>query len=244
LTRGFNLQTNKIFTFGDGFATGHIWPEWPQILQALLPDYQVINTAGIGAGAEFLVSGFVDCIPDMHGSTVIFQWPQHQRFDKLVEDDSWQHIITNDPVYYFNTVADCGDRKWWLSSASKMQEIKDYHNRFVQSSQHIHRQNVYKALITQTAENLNCRLIHTETELENRFSHEERFKLIRQTEVQPSPIVHFYWLIEKIIPQLGVKVDAELKKQLELLVTQTRWVPYDPDREEIWLKIKEQLGKN
>ena len=50
----------KIFCFGDGFATGHIWPEWPQILQTLLPDKQIINTAGIGAGAEFLVSGFAD----------------------------------------------------------------------------------------------------------------------------------------------------------------------------------------
>ena len=44
---------NKIFCFGDGFATGHIWPEWPQILQELAPQYQVINTAGIGAGSEF-----------------------------------------------------------------------------------------------------------------------------------------------------------------------------------------------
>ena len=55
----------KIYTFGDGFATGHLWPEWPQILQALVPDYQVHNTAGIGAGAEWLVSGFVDLIPDL-----------------------------------------------------------------------------------------------------------------------------------------------------------------------------------
>jgi hypothetical protein len=45
----------KIFCFGDGFATGHIWPEWPQILQALVPNCQVVVTAGIGAGSEFLV---------------------------------------------------------------------------------------------------------------------------------------------------------------------------------------------
>ena len=44
----FNM--NKIFCFGDGFATGHIWPEWPQILQALVPQHQVINTTGIGEG--------------------------------------------------------------------------------------------------------------------------------------------------------------------------------------------------
>ena len=53
------MSINKIYTFGDGFATGHIWPEWPQLLQALLPDYTIINTAGIGAGCEFLISELV-----------------------------------------------------------------------------------------------------------------------------------------------------------------------------------------
>ena len=117
----------KIFCFGDGFATGHIWPEWPQILQTLVPDYQVVITAGIGAGSEFLVSGFVDQICNMRDSTVIFQWPQANRFDKLIEDASWKSIIASDPVYHFNVVHDMYDRNWWLSSASKDQTIIEYH---------------------------------------------------------------------------------------------------------------------
>lgn len=74
----------KIFTFGDGFATGHVWPEWPQILQALITDHKVINTAAIGAGSEFLVTHFVDLMPQIQNSVVIFQWPNALRFDKLI----------------------------------------------------------------------------------------------------------------------------------------------------------------
>jgi hypothetical protein len=241
LIRGFNLQTNKIFTFGDGFATGHIWPEWPQILQALLPDYQVINTAGIGAGAEFLVSGFVDCIPDMHSSTVIFQWPQHQRFDKLVEDDSWQHIISNDSVYYFNTVADCSDRKWWLSSASNAKEVQQYHAQYVQKNQGLNRSRVYQTLVDHTALALDCKIIHTSTQEEENFSRLLQFLATRQSEVQPSPIVHFYWLMEQVLPRVDIDVDQTLKHKLEQLINQTQWIPYCPDRQETWATICAQL---
>jgi hypothetical protein len=241
LTRDFNLRTNKIFTFGDGFATGHIWPEWPQILQALLPDYQVINTAGIGAGAEFLVSGFVDCIPDMRNSTIIFQWPWHQRFDKLVEDDSWQQIISNDPVYYFNTVVDHNDYKWWLSSASKAKEVQQYHSRYVQKNQSLNRSRVYQTLLDHTALALDCKILHTSTQDEENFSRLPKFFSTRHSEVQPSPIVHFYWLIEQVLPKVDIEVDQALKHKLEQLINQTQWIPYCPDRQETWATICAQL---
>jgi hypothetical protein len=241
LTRGFDLQTNKIFTFGDGFATGHIWPEWPQILQALLPDYQVINTAGIGAGAEFLVSGFVDRIPDMSSSTVIFQWPGYQRFDKLVEDNSWQDVIANDPVYYFNTVADCSDRKWWLSSASNTKEVQQYHARYVQKNQSLNRSRVYQTLVDHTALALNCKILHTSTQDQEDFSRLPKFFSTRKSEVQPSPVVHFYWLIEQVLPKLNIDVDPVLKHKLEQLINQTQWIAYCPDRQETWTTICDMI---
>jgi len=232
----------KIFCFGDGFATGHIWPEWPQILQTLVPKYQVINTAGIGAGTEFLVSGFVDLIDQMHDSTVIFQWPMVDRFDKIIEDDSWQHIIANDKVYHFNINVDSQDRSWWLSSGSKVQEVQDYHKFYVQKHQHHRRQQVYHTLVSQTASNLNCQLVHTSTLSADTFSQDTRFKLSRQTQVQPSPIVHFYWLVEQIIPQTDIVIDSRIQQHLETLINETIWIPYDPDREGIWLEINAKLG--
>jgi len=240
LINDFNM--NKIFCFGDGFATGHIWPEWPQILQVLAPQYQVINTAGIGAGSEFLVSGFVDLIKDMQDSIVIFQWPSIKRFDKMLQDDSWQSTISNDPVYHFNVNTDLGNRSWWLSSTSTNEEIKNYHTRFVQSQQHARRQQVYRTLVSNTCNNLNCRVIYTSTYEQDRFSRSTRFKLNRQDQVQPSPIVHFYWLIEEILPHVDIVIDRQRQKTLETIINQTTWTPYDPDREEIWSQIKDQLA--
>ena len=239
MINGFNM--NKIFCFGDGFATGHIWPEWPQILQALLPQYQVINTAGIGAGSEFLVSGFVDLIKDIQDSIVIFQWPSIERFDKMLQDDSWQSTISNDPVYHFNVNTDLGNRSWWLSSASTNQEIKNYHTRLVQSQQHARRQQVYQTLVSHTCNNVNCRIIHTSTVEQDNFSRSTRFKSTRQNQVQPSPIVHFYWLIEEILPHVDIVIDRQRQKTLETIINQITWTPYDPDREDTWLQIKNQL---
>lgn len=232
---------NKIFCFGDGFATGHIWPEWPQILQALVPQYNVINTAGIGAGSEFLVSGFVDLIKDMQNNIVIFQWPPTNRFDKLLQDESWQSTISSDPVYHFNVNSDHCNRSWWLSSGSTNQEIKNYHKRLVQFQQQDRRQQVYQILVSHTCRNLNCQMVYTSTSTQDKFSRGERFKLSRQDQVQPSPIVHFYWLIEEILPHVNIVVDRQRQETLESIINQTTWIPYDPDREEIWSQIKIKL---
>lgn len=239
LTQSFDMK--KIFCFGDGFAAGHIWPEWPQILQALLPDYCIINTSGIGAGTEFLVSGFVDYIPEMKNSTVIFQWPSPGRFDKLLQDDSWQQIINNDSVYHFNVVADTKQRNWWLSSASQTSEVTDYHQLYIQSHQHVRRQEVYKELISHTASGLNCKIIHTSTAAQDIFSRKTRFALTRLHEIQPSPVVHFYWVVEQLVPCMNLPVDLALQNQLGYLINNTVWTAYDPDREEIWANLLKQL---
>jgi hypothetical protein len=42
-----------IYTFGDGFAAGHIWPEWPQLLEAVTQT-EVKNFGHVGAGNEYI----------------------------------------------------------------------------------------------------------------------------------------------------------------------------------------------
>lgn len=231
----------KVFCFGDGYATGHIWPEWPQILQVLAPDYQVINIAAIGAGSEFLVSEFVEYLDQMQDSTIIFQWPHHKRFDKLIEDKSWDEIIANDSVYHFNVNLDSHGRKWWNSSGSTTDKVQTYHRHYVQTQQSTRRQQVYQALVSQTAANLNCKLVYTTTEAEDAYSRLNRFADLRGTQVQPAPPVHFYWLMENIIPQAEIEISTKIQSQLEALLLQTQWVPYDPDREEIWNNIKSAI---
>jgi hypothetical protein len=223
---------NKIFTFGDGYATGHIWPEWPQILQALLPEYQIVNTAGIGAGAEFLVSGLIDLLPDMRHQQAIVQWPQDNRFDKLLQDQSWDSTISNDSVYHFNRVQDTQKREWWLSSASD--SVKLYHKQYVQSLQSQRRLEIFKTLITHTLNDVDCDTVYTSTQDQEVYSKQTKFITTRQNQIQPSPIVHFYWIVEKILPKLTVQVDQSRLQSLEDLINKTNWVPYDPDRDSIW----------
>jgi hypothetical protein len=231
---------NKIFTFGDGFATGHIWPEWPQILQAILPDYQVINTAGIGAGAEFLISNMVDILPDMQGQQAIVQWPSPNRFDKLLQDQTWDNAIANDKVYHFNRVNDSHHREWWLSSASDC--VNEYHQHYVQNSQAKRRLEIFQTLALHTLHDINCKVLYTSTHDQQAYSKHTRFSVTRQIQTQPSPIVHFYWLVEKILPKLDICVNQQIHEQLEKLMVNTTWLPYDPDRDAIWQDIINQLN--
>ena len=232
---------DKIFTFGDGYATGHLWPEWPQILEALVPEYQVINTAGIGAGAEYLVHRLVTQLDQMSNNHVIFQWPVPDRFDKLVNDPKWLDIIACDPVYHFNTY-NHGQETWWLSSASKSEEIVRYHSDFVESTQHKARLADYQVLVKHTLDQLNCSTFYTSLVDEVNYSRQPRFTEIRQNEVQPSPPVHYYFLIEKILPNTQIKYDSTRAKCLEKLILETKWQAYDPNRAEIWQKLVADLN--
>ena len=231
----------KIYTFGDGFATGHLWPEWPQILQALIPDYSVNNTcSAIGAGAEYLVTGLVDLVPELANNLVIFQWPMAARFDKLIEDKHWFHVGKTDPVYHFNF----HKRPygiWWISSASQQPQVREYHEKFVQSEQHKIRLQNYQTLVRNTLENLNCGYCFTSTHEHQYYSTLNRFAEIRQQEVQPSPVVHYYFLIEKILPQINIIYDSARAAKLETLITAQSWQSYNPDSEEIWRDLVARL---
>jgi hypothetical protein len=228
---------NKIYCFGDGYATGHIWPEWPQILEVLLPDVAVNIIAGVGAGDEWLVTQLIHELPAIADSTVIFQWPNPGRFDKLLQDKKWQLIAESDPVYFFNFYT-THNQKWWLSSASELIEIKNYHET-VQSKQHAQRQENYKILVNHALKNINCKVIYTSTDQENKFSMQQRFSTTRQNQVQPSPIVHFYFVKEVLLPQLNfVSLYVD---QTEKEILKQKWVPYDVDRTEIWDSIKQKI---
>jgi len=228
---------NKIFTFGDGYAAGHLWPEWPQILSAMLPDYEIVNTAGIGAGPEWLVHQFVKKLPNLANSTVIFQWPIADRFDKLIEDAPWQAISNADPGYSFNQYV-TDDETWWLSSATNNAQVQNYLTHYVQKKQHHIRKKNYQILVKNTAENLNSCYIELSTIDQVIFSKQARFELVRQHEIQPSPLVHFAFIIEQILPQLtNIKIDYVRINKLQDRINEQKWVAYDPDRAEIWQKI-------
>jgi hypothetical protein len=228
------MSTNNIYCFGDGFAHGHIWPGWPQILEALLPDYNVIIVSGIGAGPEYLVTKFSQLLPI--SGRVIFQWPQSDRFDKIIEDDNWAHIVDNDPVYHFNTYI-VGHEKWWLSSASTNNNVLEYHTKYIQPKQANIRLKTYQTLVRTILENTDCPYTFTSTTDQEMYSRQNL--TMRGREIQPSPLSHFNFLIEKIMPAINLRNDyAQVLKDL---ITEQIWIPYGPGREEIWANIKHRF---
>lgn len=232
------MSMNRIYCFGDGFAHGHIWPEWPQLLQALMPDCSVTILSGIGAGPEFLVSNFVEHLP-YDRATVIFQWPQADRFDKIVQDEQWADIVKNDSIYHFNTYQQ-NELQWWLSSASASDKILQYHQTYVQSWQAQHRLHVYQQLVKEILNKSQANYYFTTTQQQETYSKINHAE-IRGTEIQPSTLSHFYFLTEQIMPV--VNLHSDLCTKLEQLLINTKWQPYDPDRQDIWAKIQQNLNQ-
>lgn len=232
----------KIYTFGDGFATGHIWPEWPQILAVICPDCEVINNSGVGAGPEYLVHKLVQNLSGMQNNIAIFQWPNPARFDKLIEDVEWHNIVNRDPVYHFNRYVDQTET-WWLSSESTLNEVRQYHKTFIQKQQHKSRSDDYQVLVKNTLENINCEYLHTMQIDQDYFSRKEQYIDIRQNEVQPSPPVHFDWLMQFIVPKLPLDINMHRAECLKMLIYQQKWEPYHYDREQIWVDLINSLNE-
>jgi hypothetical protein len=232
---------NKIFCLGDGYAHGHIWPEWPQILQALLPDYEIVVLSGIGAGNEFLINNLLAQGDSIQSQSVIFQWADCQRFDKLVQDQEWIEIGRSDPVYHFNFYS-IKDQNWWLSSASTNEKIRQYHNFYIQNEQSLLRFCNQKILVENYLQNNQCNYYFTSTQKQMYFSKDNRFKEILSKEVQPLPLIHFYFSIEILLPNLNIIFDQKRAAILKEKIENQNWTPYDPNREEIWKKIVEELS--
>lgn len=222
---------SDIYCVGDGFAHGHIWPEWPQILQALLPDRSIQVISGVGAGNEFLINRLLQC--DVRNRKVIFQWADACRFDKIIEDQQWYSIAESDPVYHFN-LHQHRQHTWWLSSASQNKDIRRYHEFYVQKNQAHQRLLDQKKLLSGYLISQNCGYIEISTDQHESYSRQSKFDNLRGDEIQPSPMVHFEFVKEILLPMIDIPVDADRISNLEKLISVHDWQPYHPDREQIW----------
>jgi hypothetical protein len=251
------MLTTNIYTFGDGFATGHLWPEWPQILQALLPDYNVINIAGIGAGNEFIYSNVIDTVRHDPDAIFLVQWAMPKRFDKIIEDSSWDAIIGSDLTYSDNLTI-VNDQTWWLTSASTVPEIQQYHQ-YIQTKQSNLRSfnyiwsagkllkhhcffGTYNFDYLTPDQKKDCNefnwMWHRPWFGLESFSKLPEFSTTRQNEIQPSPVVHLEWIKQVLLPNRLFKID---QKRLDLLsknIYNQQWIPYDPERDEIWNNLR------
>lgn len=239
----------KIHTFGDGFASGHIWPEWPQLLDAITDSVE--NYGHIGAGNEFIFNCAVKAAIKANSDDIfLVQWAPSVRFDKLLEDSYSESIKQQDPVYkdIDNTVF---DQTWWSSSASEQEVIKNYH-RLVGPAQAQNRSKLFAISLSHTLKSLGIKHLYfstyavdfldKDTELlpwvdtDGMESYSQKFSN-RGNEVQPKPIVHLTYLREKILP----KLDITLNQKIVDLIEGTEFVAYDPDREETWNDLRKEI---
>lgn len=246
-----------IYTFGDGFAAGHIWPEWPQILAAIC-NQPVINYGYPGAGNDLIFSTAIDtALAATQPSTFIIQWTSWNRFDKLLEDDSWDNTIQNDKKYS-HAVYNINNKKWWLSSGST--QLHEYHTRYQQQTQ---RQlfDIYHMMLLETflkqrghvcfycltydfdTSVLTKKQITLLNQLPwiNKLSGMDSMIRVadRGTEIQPLPLGHARWILDFLL--LPAISNTKLAQLIDLISAQ-QWIPYDPDREEIWTQIVQKLS--
>jgi hypothetical protein len=243
----------QIYTFGDGYASSHIWPEWPVILEALLPEYSFTHYGAVGAGNEFILNAVIQSHVKDPDAYFLVQWAQADRFDKLLEDSTWNDIIDTDPTYHFNRVQ-LAENQWWISSASQQPSIINYHKHYVQLAQSKVRTINYIYLASNLLKNkslffstIDLKFINDKQKYINNnnwveenmydFATQERFVNIRQTQVQPSPVVHLAYVKEYLLPNLPFTVDPARLAELEHRINNHKWVAYDPDRAELWQKM-------
>ena len=111
----------------------------------------------------------------------------------------------------------------------------------MQSLQGRRRLEIFKTLIKHTLNDVDCNIVYTSTQDQESYSKQTKFIANRQNQIQPSTVVHFYWIVEKILPNLSVQVDQLRLAMLEDLINKTIWVPYDVNRESIWQDIIKRI---
>lgn len=231
----------KILCVGDGFGKGHIWPMWPQLLSALLDNYQIVNYSEVGAGNEFIANRILSACSSEKYDIVLVQWALSTRLDIINNNENKiSPVILQDKVYnksYSNIKLD--NRHWWLSSNSQTDYVKKYHNQYISREQHKLRSiNQIKLVELMLKEiKINKFLFFSSYKLD--FLKLKEANIIdwtvwndmhghnsmqeygdsvlpqyKTTEVQPHPLVHLNYIKEIILPKLNIIIDEKKVKNL------------------------------
>lgn len=251
-----------IYTFGDGFAAGHIWPEWPQLLEPITQT-PVKNFGHIGAGNEFIFNCAVKAALTASSDDIfIIQWAPPDRFDKLLEDTVWKKLQKTDKVYR-DITADVYDQLWWATSGSTVAEIVKYKEFYIQPNQATNRSVLYMIALSKMLDGLGIRHLYFLTYFSDYSSHENYKNLqqlnwvdltqgveewahqyadIRGSEIQPKPLIHAKYIFENLLPKLNIAVELPIRDKIYFLISKINFVPYDVDRAQIWINLKNEIN--
>jgi len=237
-----------IYTFGDGFAAGHIWPEWPQMLE-LVTQQPVKNYGHIGAGNEFIFNCAAHAFNNACNEDIfVVQWAEPNRFDKLLQDQTWATLNAED-VDYSGILANVGNHRWWSTSNSKLEAIRYYKEYYVQSVQSLNRTVLYMIALSKMLETKNINHCFFST-YELDYAGHELFSTVetlpwtawpametysykfsfRGKEIQPHPIIHLHYVIDYILPSLNLKLYKDKTSAIIDIVSAKMFEPYYYDR--------------
>jgi hypothetical protein len=125
--------------YGDSVAVPAWYPKywkWPEIIKLMTKGVSLNNCSKYGAGNEFIVNQLKNNIES--ADIVIVQWAQPNRLDLILDhSDSkfWNDVIASDQVYC-NNIVECGNNKFWISSASQTDAVQKYHQQYISVKQH------------------------------------------------------------------------------------------------------------
>lgn len=249
-----------IYTFGDGYAANHIWPEWPQFVE-LLTNVPVKNFGHIGAGNEFIFNCAVKSSLTANESDIfLIQWSLPNRFDKILENEEWKLLQETDTVYK-NIIANVFEQTWWSTSNSQLKEILNYNDFYVQKTQAINQSLLYMISLSNMLSNLKIKHYYFSTPTIN-WNNNYLFKFVnklpwiekmgmeewssnlefRGNQIQPSPVIHFKWVVEKILPALKINIEKDIIDKIYKILIDNQFEPYYFDREQKWKNLKNEIS--
>lgn len=142
----------NILTLSDGYGDSRACPtwypeyhKWPAILGLMTKGTNIIDLSRYGAGNEYMLS----CL--RHHVTaadmVLVQWTTPQRLDLILAHppdlaEQWKHKIELDPIYHDNFQIIDKDR-WWLSSNSTLDWVKNHNVQTISKRQHETRSKIW-----------------------------------------------------------------------------------------------------
>lgn len=239
---------NKIFCVGDGYGQTKLWPQWPMMVDLLMPDREVEIFSPAGAGPEIMVEYLLHQGNALVGQTVIIEWSNPDRLDKLISPESvkWLEIAISDPVYKYNFVTLNDGSHWWLSSDSTRPEVLEYHEKTIDRAQAVRRMFNYVVLMQSYLKDHNVKYVSTSLEeMYTYYKYGKHAELFRTNKVggrQPQPIVHFDFVVERLLPNLEKHISADEIDFARCLVTDIDWRPFDEEfNNEEFDKIKTKL---
>lgn len=127
--------------FGDSCASPNWYPDyikWPEIIKLMTRGVDLINLSRYGAGNEYISHCLRVNLNNI--DLVLLQWAMPSRLDLVLSpadmhSEKWHREIANDQIYKENIVK-VDKVKYWISSASTLPLVKDYHLTYISKDQH------------------------------------------------------------------------------------------------------------